>query len=73
MPKVEDTRENAEACMQFCEPCLTYPGVAGEALFCARGKSSSPGGKKGCNCGICDVRKKFGCDGTYYCISGACQ
>lgn len=73
MAKVEDTQSNAETCLKFCEPCLTYPGVEGEALFCARGKSSAPQAKKGCNCGICDVRRKYGCDGFYYCHTGVCE
>jgi hypothetical protein len=73
MPKVEDNQENVTTCMKYCGPCLTYPGVEGEALFCARGKSSSPKAKNGCNCGYCEVRRKYGCTGTYYCIEGACE
>ncbi len=73
MGKVEDNEGNAAICLQNCKPCLTYPGVEGEALFCARGKSSAPKSKKGCNCGICDVQKKYGCDDLYYCINGACE
>lgn len=73
MPKVEDIQENVDTCLKFCGPCLTYSGVEGEALFCARGKSSSPKTKKGCNCSYCDVRKKYGCTGTYFCIKGVCE
>jgi hypothetical protein len=73
MPKVEDSQENVDACLKFCKPCLTYPGGEGEALFCSRGKSDTPKPKKGCNCGICDVRKKYGCTGFYYCVTEPCE
>ncbi len=73
MSNVEDTQENAATCIKFCGPCLTYPGVEGEALFCARGKSSAPVTKNGCNCGVCDVKRKYLCQGTYFCIAGACE
>ncbi|MBI4849304.1 MAG: DUF2769 domain-containing protein [Nitrospirae bacterium] len=70
MPKVEDNQENADICMKYCGPCLTYPG-GGEALFCARGKSVAKPEKQGCNCGVCDVQKKYFNRNTYYCINGA--
>jgi len=73
MPKVENTKENENICMRFCGTCPTYPGLEGEALFCARGKSKKPPEKKGCNCPQCDVQKKYGCKGTYYCIKGVCE
>jgi hypothetical protein len=72
MPKVEDTQENVNICMKFCGSCPTYPGVKGEVLFCARGKSNIPKVKQGCNCGLCDVQNKYGCTGSYYCTEGAC-
>jgi hypothetical protein len=73
MPKVEDTQENVNICMKFCGSCPTYPGVKGEVLFCARGKSSTPKATTGCNCGLCDVQNKYGCTGSYYCTEGACE
>lgn len=73
MSKVEDTQENLDICLKNCGPCLSYPEVEGEALFCARGKSSAPKTKKGCNCGYCEVKKKYLCTGTYFCITGACE
>lgn len=72
MPGVEDTKENFDICMQYCGSCLTYPGVEGEALYCARGKSSVQAQKKGCNCGVCDVQRKYGCKNIYHCIEGVC-
>jgi len=71
--KVEDTQANVDICLQYCGTCPSYPGVQGEALFCARGRSSSPGEKKGCNCGACEVQHKYECKGGYYCISGLCE
>ncbi|MBI5665707.1 MAG: DUF2769 domain-containing protein [Nitrospirae bacterium] len=73
MPKVDDNQDNVNVCLKFCGPCLTYPDVEGEALFCARGKSSAPKAKQGCNCGICDVKRKYLCQGAYFCINGACE
>lgn len=73
MSKVEDSQENINICLKFCGPCLSNPGIEGEALFCARGKSSAPVTKNGCNCGYCDVKKKYFCSGTYFCIHGACE
>ncbi len=73
MAKAEDTKENADICIKFCGSCISYPGVEGEALFCARGKSSAEAGKKGCNCSFCDIQLKYGCTGMYYCIDGPCS
>ncbi len=73
MAKVEDNQDNAVTCLKHCSPCLTYPGVEGEALFCARGKSNTPKSKKGCNCGYCEVQKACGNRKAYYCIEGAAE
>jgi hypothetical protein len=50
--------------------CPSYPGIKGEVLFCARGKSSSPIEKAGCNCGLCDIWNKYELSDFYYCIKG---
>ncbi|GEM_PF-833485 len=73
MSKVEDNYENETICIKFCGVCPTYPGVKGELLFCARGKSNSPKQKAGCNCGICDVWNKYELTDFYYCIEGAAK
>ena len=73
MAKVEDNQENVDICLKHCKQCLTYPGIEGEALFCARGKSSAPKKKNGCNCGYCEVKKKYSCKGAFYCIEGTCE
>jgi len=73
MSKVEDTKENAAICLKSCESCMSYPDVEGEALFCARGKSSAEIKKAGCNCTQCEIQIKSECTGTYYCADGACE
>jgi hypothetical protein len=73
MSKVDDNQDNVNICLKYCEPCLSYPGVKGEALFCSRGKSSAPKSKNGCNCGYCEVKRKYSCSGSYFCIEGACE
>jgi hypothetical protein len=71
--KVELTQDNLDICLQYCASCPSYPGVQGEALFCARGESSAPATKQGCNCASCAVFNKFGCTGGYFCIEGVCE
>ncbi len=73
MAKVEDSYENETICIKFCGRCPTYPGVKSEVLFCARGKSSSPKPKSGCNCGTCDIWDKYDLTDFYYCIEGAAR
>jgi hypothetical protein len=73
MARVEDIPENVDICLRVCGTCFTYPGIIGETLFYARGKSSAPKKKNGCNCPQCDVQKKYDCDGSYYCIEGPCE
>ncbi len=71
MAKVDDNFENEQICSKFCGVCPTYPGLKGELLFCARGKSVSPKRKAGCNCSLCDVWNKYELEDFYFCISGA--
>jgi hypothetical protein len=73
MSKVPDTPENVDICVKYCGTCKTYPGVEGEALFCARGKSTSPKERMGCNCPSCEVQATCGLTGAYYCIEGSAE
>lgn len=73
MPKVDNIPENEKICNNFCRTCPTYPGIDGEILFCARGKSSSPKNEMGCNCGVCEVWNKYGLKDFYYCIKGSSE
>ena len=76
--KVDDTPENMEICKRFCGPCPTFKPndpneVEPHALFCARGASSKPREQiedKGCNCFNCDVFRKYGLEGGWFCIYG---
>jgi hypothetical protein len=71
MSKVEDNQDNFDICMDYCKSCPTYSKKEGEGLFCARGQSSEPLDKKGCNCGACFIQIKYGNTSSYYCINGA--
>jgi len=71
MSKVDDTYENETICGRFCGVCPTYPGIKGELLFCARGKSHAPKQKAGSNCSLCDVWNKYDLEDFYYCKQGA--
>ncbi len=73
MAKVDDTQENLEICVKFCGPCPSKPQVFGEALFCARGKSSKEVEQKGCNCASCGVYAKYELSGMYFCKNGAAE
>ncbi len=73
MSKVEDKQENVNICLNNCASCMSYPGIESEILFCARGKSSTPITKKGCNCGFCEVQMKYGCTELFHCDKGSCK
>lgn len=67
MPRVDDNFDNEHICSRFCGVCPTYPGLKGELLFCARGRSVSPKSKAGCNCSLCDVWNKYELENFYFC------
>jgi len=68
MAKVEDNEENYRLCLeQNCGKCPSFPGTAGEALYCARGSSKGKIVRKGCTCPDCPVWVKYGLGRTYYC------
>ncbi len=59
---------NSKACM--CGTCPSYP-ENGKLMFCARGKSELPERlrkKAGCFCQECELYRKFGLEGTYFCF-----
>lgn len=68
MARVEDTPENEKLCMPYCGKCPSYPKGSKEWLYCARGPSKQPIGKKGCNCPECPVWVNAGLTGMYYCV-----
>ena len=67
MPRVDDNFDNEHICSRFCGVCPTYPGLKGELLFCARGRSQAPKSKAGCNCSLCDVWNKYELEDFYWC------
>lgn len=52
-----------KACM--CKYCTSYPG--GSGMFCSKGKSSRKGEKVDCNCEFCELQKKLGIEGKFFC------
>lgn len=75
-PSIEMSVENLNVCKDYCGSCPSYPGVKGEALFCATGASARAATveRKGCNCMICPLYEKCARSSTaYFCITGACQ
>jgi hypothetical protein len=71
MTKVDDNFDNEHICSRFCGVCPTYPGIKGELLFCARGRSAAPKTKAGCNCSLCDVWNKYELEDFYWCQARA--
>jgi hypothetical protein len=68
MVRVETSRENVELCQKdWCGPCPSFPGVQGEALYCAVGGSKGKVERKGCNCPDCPIWEKCGLSEMYYC------
>lgn len=73
MAKVDDSYENERICIRTCGNCPSYPGIIRDVLFCARGKSSAPRSKAGCNCGQCDVWDRNDLSDFYYCMAGEAE
>jgi len=66
--RVEDNEENLELCReQNCGKCPSFPGIEGEALYCARGGSQGDVAREGCNCPDCPIWVRYGLGRTYYC------
>jgi glutamate synthase domain-containing protein 2 len=66
MGKVEDTKENREACL--CPGCPSYPHhCRGERLYCAIGSTSCEIHAKGCLCPECSVYESYGLTENYFC------
>ncbi|MDP2216898.1 MAG: DUF2769 domain-containing protein [Methanolobus sp.] len=49
-----------------CPRCPSYPGN-GTFMFCAKGRSSNVQQKAGCLCTGCEIHRKFGFEGEYFC------
>ncbi|MCC5816181.1 MAG: 2Fe-2S iron-sulfur cluster binding domain-containing protein [Leptospira sp.] len=63
--------DNLLTCADYCGGCPSKPQVAGEALYCASGKSSAQVEMKGCNCLDCPLFEQCGSDSIgYFCKYG---
>lgn len=73
-PAIAMNLANLLVCAQNCGTCPSYPGIRGEALFCASGPSKADIEQNGCNCVTCPIFDK--CSGystAYFCINGSCS
>lgn len=73
MPKVQKDQNNISMCV-CTKGCPSYNDCAKKAnqvLFCSVGKTNCNFKKNGCNCGSCQVFKKYNLKTGYYCINGA--
>ncbi len=70
-PTIRMNVANLRVCS--CSSCPSFPGVFGQALYCASGKSDRPIEEKGCNCVICPLYDRCGSfNVAYFCIHGHC-
>ena len=72
MAKVDDTEQNAAACI--CPDCPTYNtcmGRADEKLYCSRGKTDCDPKARRCTCPDCPVWANYDLTSTYFCQDGA--
>ncbi|MBN2875491.1 MAG: DUF2769 domain-containing protein, partial [Spirochaetales bacterium] len=72
-PTIKMNLANLIVCSRNCGTCPSYPGVRGEALFCAGGPSSATVERNGCNCVSCPIYDLCSAyNSAYFCINGAC-
>lgn len=64
----KEKSENEPKCI--CESCPSYINCGEKIAFCFNGKSKCIKVQKGCICGSCPVKKKFGLKYGYYCMKG---
>lgn len=73
-PVIEMNLTNLLICGRNCGTCPSYPGVRGEALFCASGASRVEVEQKGCNCVTCPLFDRCSAYSTaYFCVNGECS
>jgi class 3 adenylate cyclase len=70
-PTIRMNLANALVCS--CSSCPSFPGIRGEALYCASGKSAVTIDEQGCNCVTCPLYDRCGSfNVAYFCIHGHC-
>lgn len=57
------SNHHLKACI--CKYCPSYPG--GFGMFCSKGKSPAKGKNEGCLCESCELFRKLGFEGKYFC------
>ncbi len=72
-PTIAMNLTNLLICGRNCGTCPSYPGVMGEALYCAGGRSRKEVTRRGCNCVTCPLYDQCSpYNSAYFCINGAC-
>ena len=71
--RIEMNLTNLLICARNCGTCPSYPGVRGEALYCAGGRSAAHITRRGCNCVTCPLYDQCSrYNSAYFCINGPC-
>lgn len=72
-PTIAMNLTNMLICGRNCGTCPSYPGVMGEALYCAGGKSKKEINRRGCNCVTCPLYDQCSrYNSAYFCANGPC-
>ncbi len=72
-PTIAMNLTNMLICGRNCGTCPSYPGVMGEALYCAGGKSRKEITRRGCNCVTCPLYDQCSrYNSAYFCANGSC-
>jgi len=72
-PTIAMNLANLLICADYCGRCPSSPGIAGEALYCASGKSRAKIEEKGCKCLSCPLFEQCSAaNSAYFCIYGSC-
>jgi class 3 adenylate cyclase len=73
-PTIAMNITNMLICSKNCGTCPSYPGIRGEALFCASGPSKASVTENGCNCVTCPLFDRCSPYSIgYFCIHGKCS
>lgn len=73
-PAIKMNLTNFLICAESCGTCPSFPGIKGESLYCAGGKSKVQIEENGCNCVTCSLYEKCSSYNTaYFCIYGQCS
>jgi adenylate cyclase len=72
-PTIKMNLTNLLICVRNCGTCPSFPGIKGEVLYCAGGRSSAHVERRGCNCVSCPLYDQCSRrNSAYFCINGPC-